>query len=180
MKKSHTLPAFLALALAVTVALPATWAYFTANARASGGRTVQITRTGITEEFANWNKEITITCTSGTQPVYVRARAFSTCPLEYSGDGWTLNEADGWYYYAAPLIAQPAGGTMQAQANVLNVKIQIDGLPEGETPEDFDVAVVYETAPVYDENGNRCENPRNANWNRTLTTENGKNGGAAE
>ena len=182
MKKTHALAAFLALVLAVTVSLPGAWAYFTANVRAGGGRTVQLqNQTEITEEFADWNKQITITAASGTQPVYVRARAYSTYGLTYTGEGWQRRDADGWYYYQTPLAnpseaqgAAPAWA--QPGAAPLNVHITVEGAQQGETPEDFDVIVVYETTPVtYNADSSRVS-PEASDWNAQLQT----NGGAAQ
>ena len=179
MKKSHTLLAFVALALAVTVSLPGAWAYFTANVRAGGGRTVRLgDQTEITETFADWNKQITVAAQPDTQPVYVRARAYSAYPLEYSGEGWQQN-ADGWYYYNTPL-AKPADDTQTAPAwtqettSPLTVGIrEVEVSRPGETPEDFDVVVVYEATLVrYNEAGEPY-----ADWSRSMVLQ---NGGAAE
>lgn len=178
MKKSRTLLAFLALALAVATVLPGTWAYFTANTSAGGGRTMHFqNETEITEGFneGEWKKEITITASSGTQPVYVRARAYSTYDLTYAGNGWKVQDGkpasdDGWCYYETPLANFDGAPTWtKTQAELLTVQINIKDLEPGVVPEDFDVVVVYETTPVtYDENGN----PQ-ADWNQTLIVQNG-------
>lgn len=183
MKKSHTLLAFLALALAVCVSLPGVWAYFTANVRAGGGRTLRLQGdTQMEETFANWNKGITITAQPGTQPVYVRARAYSSYKLVYEGTDWAPNVPDdGWYYYATPLASPPSDGSetvpawTQEKTAVLTVRIPDPVKVEnpGEVPEDFDVTVVYESTPVlYREDGTRY-----ADWSRSTLLQ---NGGAGE
>lgn len=186
MKKSRIWLAFLALALAVTTVLPGTWAYFTANARAGGGRTVRLQNETEIEEsfsFGDWEKKVTITAAEGTQPVWVRARAYSAYGLDYAteGTGWSLDQNDGWYYFNTPLAnpvdadgkpVEPPQWTT-TEADVLRVHVQVKDLEPGEVPEDFDVVVVYETTPVtYNEQGE----PQ-ANWN--MTVEPAENGGAA-
>ncbi len=155
MKKRRFLLAVLALALAVTAALPSAWAYFTANTTAGGGRTVRLgDRTEITETFANWKKSLVITAEPVTQPLHLRARAYSTYELQYSGADWTQG-GDGWWYYNYALAnpgddvaeeAQPAW--TRRQSSPLEITIRVEGVPQGTVPEDFDVTVVYETIPV--------------------------------
>lgn len=182
MKKRHTLLVLLALVLAVATALPSTWAYFTANARAGGGRTVQLDRnTEIVEEFADWTKVVTITTSPVTEPVHLRARAYSTYTLEYSGEGWT-DGGDGWWYYDWAL-ANPGAGTDGAElpapawsrkeAAPLSVAIRGVEVPVGEKPEDFDVTVVYETTPVQYQADGSHGSAKDADWNQKLTVQGG-------
>lgn len=187
MKKLHTLLAFLALVLAVAVVLPGTLAYFTASARAGGGRTVQLqNKTTIEEVFANWKKTVTITATEGTQPVYLRARAFSTYDLAYAGTNeksdWYPGE-DGWWYYGKALANlslvdendQPIDMPkwMTAEAEPLVVTINNGKAPEvaqeGEIPNDFDVTVVYETTPVVYETDGSHKAAHEADWSAKVT-----------
>ena len=83
----------------------------------------------------------------GSQPVYVRARAFGApgYTLAYEGAGWS-DGGDGWYYCEEAL----AGGAMTA---ALDVRI-LDVPPQPEEGEHFQVIVVYEATPVlYDAAG---------------------------
>lgn len=191
MKKSRTLLAFLALALAVATVLPGTWAYFTANTSAGGGRTMHFQNETDIEEsfsFADWNKQITITAEPGTQPVWVRARAYSAYGLDYTTEdtGWYLNDADDWYYFnkalANPVDAEgnavAAPDWTATQTDALLVHVGVANVETGKVPEGFDVPVVYETTPVtYNEDGS-YKLPTDASvWSTELIIQ---NGGAAE
>ena len=192
MKKRHTLLAVLALVLVAATALPAALAYFTANTQASGGRTIELGgRTSITEEMKGWTKSIQITCEPVSQPMYVRARAFSTNEnvnvdgndlvahtLTYEGANWT-DGGDGWYYYNLPLAnlgeGQNAPDGMTAQTEQLNIGIASPATaPSGKEAEDFDVVVVYETAPVqYNTDGTMIDKTNPAIWNAQLKAKGG-------
>ena len=136
--------------------LPSVMAYFTANTRAKGGYTIQLTgETAIDEDFADWTKRVTITNQKGV-PIYVRARAYSAFELQYKGTGWQGKE-DGWYYYQSAVEAGKS-------TSILNVKIEKQPAPEEET--NFNVIVVYESTPVqYDTGGNPY-----ADWKMVLDT----------
>lgn len=142
-----TLAAFLTVAGA---GIKEAWAYFTTFSEAAGGYTIHLgDRTEFTEEFSNQTKHVVITSDADSEPVYVRARAFSGSkyPLTYSGEGWSLG-ADDYYYYQSIL----EGG-----ASTSGLDIRIDGIPvNGEEAEKnyFNVVVIYESTPVkYHEDG---------------------------
>lgn len=156
MKKRRLFLAGLALALALTTALPAALAYFSTNARASGGRTLRLSNsTHIDEEVIDWTKQVTITSEPGSAPVYLRVIAFCSdpkLPLVYSEPGgagsWSPG-ADGYWYYG-PILN---GGETAARLDIL-----INGLADpsvaGPDAEPFEVVVAYETTPVqYREDG---------------------------
>ena len=177
MKKIRYAIAALAVAAIMTAGLGQAWAYFTTYAAAEGGYTINLgDRTEITEGFSDWTKRVTVT--------NVRVKAFgpSTCPLTYTGSGWTAGE-DGYYYYGTPV---PGGGNTEVLNIVINnIPTKEDGLEVGDQ---FNVIVIYESTPVlYDEGGN----PLPADWNATLDvvtgtevvgtpeTESGEEGGGA-
>lgn len=186
MKNKRILLALLALALALTTALPAAMAYFTANAQADGGRPIRLGgSTTIEEVLVGWEKQATITAAADSQPMWVRARAYSSYELKITaGAGWKQAEPDdGWYYFSTPLSANAAGngpipdtGSVQA-ADPFTVAIKDQPVAEvGKLPEDFDVVIVYETTPVqYDEKGNATGPTEESVWDTEL-----QNFGAAQ
>ena len=169
-------------AIAVMLVLSATmgtaWAYFTTYASAKGGVTLRMGHEDeITEEFNSWRKNLTITSTEDSRPVYVRARGFcAEYDLTYSeSQNWT--PVGDWMYYTKIL---PPGG----EADTLVVRIHdvpknvTEGAKDGQS---FNVIVVYESTEIqYDENGDPVT-PENANWDgkvdttRTTTTLGGGN-----
>ncbi len=162
MKKISKAIALLAAVLILAASLPSALGYFTAYTRAQGGAVLHLGgSTHITEEFSNWTKHVVITSEEGSQPVYVRARAFSggQYPLTYSSEenSWSLGE-DGYYYFNRILN----GGESTTE-----LLIHIDGVPEKAAQDQaFNVVVVYETTPVrYDENGDPY-----AEWTQDLKT----------
>lgn len=167
MKNKRILLALLALALAATTVLPAAMAYFTTNARATGSRQLKLGgTTTITETMAEWTKQVTISADTGSQPMWVRARAYPAelvdSILAETADDWESSE-DGWWYFTTPL-AKPADneaaipGTVTDTSRLL-VKIEPVKVDEvGQIPDAFDVVVVYESAPVlYGEDGERLD-----------------------
>ena len=141
---------FLAAVMVLPAGIKGTLAYFTTYVRAEGGYIIEAGyETEIEEKFYDWQKEITISCKSGSRPVYVRARAF--CGDEYKllyadPDGkWTQGQ-DGYWYYKDILN----GGEKTKP-----LLIKIENVPE-EVKEsaEFNVVVIYESTPVrYDQNG---------------------------
>ena len=156
MKKKNYFLAVLVLAVILTAGVGRAWAYFTTYAKAEGGYTIQLgDRTEIREDYEEWVKHVSISNDAESQPVYIRARAFSGTmyKLQYLDDTgrWTLGE-DGYYYYGDMVKAGESTGE-------LLIKISsADGMdvPRGEKDGDsFHVAVIYESTPVrYDTEGN--------------------------
>lgn len=150
MKKKTVYLAAVALVLILSASLGSAMAYFTTNVEAEGSYRLEFgNETNIDETFDSWTKHVTISNTADSQPVYVRVRAFAGSEYELSyldaGGKWTPG-ADGYYYYSDILNAGEA-------ADVLDIRIS--NVPEELTePENFNVAVIYESTPVqYDENG---------------------------
>ncbi len=153
MKKKRYYPAVLTLTAVLMVAgagIGKAWAYFTTFSEAAGGYTIHLgDRTEFTEEFSNQTKHLVVTSDADSDPIYVRAKAFSGSPypLTYSGDGWTLG-ADDYYYY---------GSIVNGGESTKALDIRIDHIPvDGEKAEKdyFNVVVIYESTPVkYHEDG---------------------------
>ena len=104
----------------------------------------------------------------GSDPVYVRARAFcgSQYELIYAGNDW-LAADDGFYLYK---------GIVEGGKTTTELTITVKG---EEKKNSFDVTVIYESIPVqYDEDGNtlnpvvKTESGERANpavdWNKKL------------
>lgn len=154
MKKRRYYRTVLALSAAVTVAgagIGHAWAYFTTYAQASGGYTVHLSsRTEIREDFSDWTKHVVIENAEGSEPVYVRVKAFcgSQYTIEYAGEGWSL-AADGYYYYEHAVSGEAGHNTTAP------LDLKIGGIPaDPEVMEQFNVIVIYESTPVrYHEDG---------------------------
>lgn len=149
-------------------------AYFTTYTEARGGVTLSLgSTTSIEEKVIDKTKQVQIVNEAGSQPVYVRVKAFagSAYTLTYTSEGaaaW-LPGSDGYYYYNRILSGGEATDVL---------RIEIGGLPEdpGED-ETFNVAVVYESVPViYDQNGF----PREADWTASLITSEEETAGLLE
>lgn len=172
MKRWNYFLAILAAGMIMTAGIGQAMAYFTTYAETGGGHTVRIgDDTKITEEFSDWEKILIVENKEGSEPVFVRARAFVGAPytLEYTGENWTYSEADGYYYYGGPVsfetgeegrpiclggIAVPGSGS-QEERSTKALNVQIRDIPEDVIEGDtFDVVVIYESTPVrYMEDG---------------------------
>lgn len=170
MKKRELYLAALAFALVFTTGVGSVWAYFTTYAEARGGYTISLgDETTVREEFSAWTKHVTIENSADSEPVFVRAKAFSGSQyeLKYSDENgkWTPN-ADGYYYYSDPV---PGGGVTEP------LDIKIDNVPpEVKDSASFNVVVIYETTPVlYHEDGTAY-----GDWTRKVDTGEVKGDGA--
>ncbi|MCI9006668.1 MAG: hypothetical protein HFI13_00980 [Lachnospiraceae bacterium] len=159
MKKTGYFLAVFALVCVMTAGIDRAWAYFSTYAEASGGISLRLgDETEIEEKFSSWVKHVTISNKEGSEPVYIRAKAFSgsSYTLEYSGEGWEPGE-DGYYYYKDSV---PGGGSAK------ELSVRIGNVPEEELKDGltFNVIVIYESTPVlYREDGTPY-----ADWNAVL------------
>ena len=174
-RKRSYLFGLLALCLILITAVPQTLAYFTGHVDADGSVPVYlIEKTEIQESFKDWVKDVTVENTEG-RSVWIRARAYwgQTFNVEVSGSGWTYNESDGWWYCDEPIAA---GETTPS------LKVAIKDIPETVTEDEmneFNIAVVYESTPVY---YNEDGSAKAADWTstldqRTVTTTGGETNG---
>ena len=144
MKKRQLLLPVLAFLLALSASLGTAWAYFTTYAEAKGGQVIHLGGgTEIHEEFSSWTKRIRISSEEGSQPVYVRVKAFagSQYKLEYYGEDWTA-AADGFWIYDG--ILSGGGVTSELEIHIGGIPVN-DDLKDGLT---LHVPVVYETTLV--------------------------------
>ncbi len=178
MKRKNILPAagFAVAALAAGLVLTAgtgrAWAYFTTYTSASGGYAIDLGHeTQIVEEYSNHTKRLAVSNDS-TQPVYVRARAFSgsQCVLTYSSEdgGWQAGN-DGYYYFSQPLagaVTTEDGAVSTAKTSELLVQIEFPA--DAQAGDECNVVVVCESLPVqYDADGNTLA-PQAADWSAPL------------
>lgn len=167
MKKKNICLAAFAAVLILTGSAGSAWAYFTTYVEAQGTQTVALgDQTTIVEpDVSDWTKHVVVTSNEGSQPVYVRARAFSGSqyPLNYSGSAKWTPGAGGYYYYS---------DILNAGEKTEELLIKITGVPEEiKDAMELNVAVIYETTPVlYDESGNPY-----ADWNGDVKVEGGNN-----
>ncbi len=126
-------------------------AYFTDSRQASGTVTVYLGDMEINpdEKAYDWTKEITVENT-GDYDVFVRIKAIYGSQYGValtSGDNWSYNEEDGYYYYSKML-------SPGEKSTVLNLTIKANAGFEYDT---FNVVIVQEAAKaqnVRDEDGN--------------------------
>lgn len=158
LKKTRVLLVTAAAVLALAAGAQSALAYFTTYATAKGGYTIRLgEKTSLEEQFADWTKKITVANT-GSQPCYVRVKAFcgSQYTLTFAGDGWTEG-TDGYWYYNAVVPAGEKSGELD---------IAIGSTPVGEAA-DFNVIVVQEAAAVR----YRADGTPYADWNETLSSD---------
>ena len=160
MKKTKYLLTLLAAGTILTAGIGQAMAYFTTYVEAEGNFTIHLgDETTITETFTNWTKTLTIKNEEGSEPVFVRAKAFyapESLTLTYTGEGWSKGDDD-YYYYNVVL-----GGGESAKP----LEVKIENIPIDVAKGDvFNVIVIYESTPaLYDETG---ENPY-ADWTSEL------------
>ena len=194
MKKRNIFLAVLSAGLILTASIGSAWAYFTTYVEAEGGYTISLgDETTVEEDFSAWMKSLVITSTEDSEPVYVRAKAFSgdAYPLTYS-DGKAFNKedpkdnhhddgvwsdkngswmpnADGYYYYSKIIYG---GG----KTNELQVKIET--VPSEVTEKEFNVVVIYETTPVQYKEDGKAFRPDEIDWDNAKLNVDRVEGGA--
>lgn len=162
MKKTKYLLTLLAAGTILTAGIGQAMAYFTTYVEAEGNFTIRLgDETKITETFTDWTKSLTVTNEEGSEPVYVRAKAFyapDTLKLVYSGTGWSKGDDD-YYYYKDPI------GENEEKRSTEALLVKINNIPQDVAKGDvFNVIVIYESTPVlYHEDGTAY-----ADWNSEL------------
>ena len=184
MKKTKIILPALAVILVIGLMVGPALAYFTAHTEAKGSAKINLGfETEIKEEIVDMQKIVNIS-NKGPESVWVRAKAFSAYDLNYtSSTDWEIGP-DNYYYLKVPLNAKEstaASGdddsyTYLDKPLVIGIEttVTVDGTTIAQAPEDFNVVVVYECAPVqYDANGNpspaAATDP--ANWKIEPVTE---------
>ena len=134
-RKQTVILTSLALLLVLATGIRSSLAYFTSYAQSEGGETVQLVHwEEIHEEVTDLSKAITITNPEydpengrPTQPVFVRARAYSGSefPIVYSaGEGWR-DGGDGWWYY--DVVLKPGDTTTVLTAALEDIPVDDNG-----------------------------------------------------
>lgn len=154
-----------------------TWAYFTANTEAVGSKEVKVVPEPWIDEIWEENtKKVVIHSNADSEiNVFVRAKVFANekylAKGSPSGEDWTYNAADGYWYYAHQV--EPGGSTTS-----LDVKVEWPAetiTPEGSTPidhtgENFNIIVVYEATPVQYKDGQPVDPmSSDCNWDLEVT-----------
>ena len=149
--------ALLAFALVAGSGIGTAWAFFTTYATAKGSYTLKLgDRSEIEEDVVEGRKEVVISVTEDSQPVFIRARGFGgeeyKLAYESESGNWTENKEDGFWYYKLPVEAK--GKTDKLTIHILDKdgkKIDASQVEDGTK---FNVVVVYETTPaIYEEDG---------------------------
>jgi len=172
-KKKTLFLSALAAGMVLLSGMGSAWAYFTTTTSAAGGYPLNLgSSTEVTEEFSAWTKRVSIENEAGSQPVYVRARAFSGSEYElvYSDEGglWSPG-GDGWWYYG-----RAVGGGESTE----ELRVRISNAPEEPEEGSFNVVVVYESTPVrYKEDGG-AYSALDSDW--TAKVDSGSTEGGAE
>lgn len=169
-----------AVMLVLSAVMGSAWAYFTTYARAKGGYPVILGHEENEKEAVrDWEKELSVTITKDSVPVYVRARAFcADYKLTYRGEeasgeeityeGLTgsaketwVEKGDGWVYCTVPIpCTLSRGGKKETSYRAPSLFVKINGVSENEAEliqkgKEFNVIIVYETTEVQnDETGN--------------------------
>lgn len=167
MKRKQIIGLTALFALILSASVPSTIAYFTTYASALGRVEISLqAETEIIEQLPEpYSKHVQVQLDQGSQPVYVRVRAFSssTYPVtpRPSSTNWRQN---GQYWeYAIPLFPEEGRNITD------EIIFEID--PKEDETQDFNIVVVSESIPVeFDENGN----PLPADWNKTIEIERGE------
>lgn len=185
-----------AVMLVLSAVMGSAWAYFTTYARAKGGYPIILGHEENEKEAVReWEKELSVTITKDSAPVYVRARAFcADYELTYRGEDPTgeityegldesdketwkkRNPDDGWLYCTLPIPCTISrGGTKETSYRAPSLFVKINDVPKSEAEliqkgKEFNVIIVYETTELqYDDKGNLI--PWNeVNWETTIKT----------
>ena len=167
MRRTDIIAAGLAAALALGAAFAPAAAYLTGSVTAKADVSVAplSVRTELNEPIVGLTKQVTITREGDSAPVWVRVRLVAgdtvAKGLQVTGDDWSYDEDDGWWYYGIALDGDP-NTTSTLSVTVDGETVPADAL-DGEK---FNVVVIHECAPVlYDEEGNEI-----ANWGLPLDT----------
>ena len=154
-----------ALVLIPGLSVKPAMAYFTASASAKGKIAIAIedTHAAITEHGEGQTKVISVENTKQT-PCYVRVAVLmpESISAVYSGNGWSYNQDDHYYYYE---------NFLQPGKSAEDLTLFIDttsALADSQCVyADFNVIVIPESAKVlYDSNGNTY-----ADWNQAIYEE---------
>lgn len=172
MKMNKKIISLAACAIVLTAGLsvkPA-MAYFTATASADGKVNIAIedTHSSITETHGEGSVKVISVANTENTPCYVRVVVLvpESIVATYSGEKWTKNDNDGYYYYSDILEAGQSASDLIIDVDTTNA------LADSKlTYADFNVIVIPESTKVlFDENGAPY-----ADWNAAILEEGGNN-----
>ena len=143
---------FISLAMILLVSVPSSLAYFYTYTKAEGQISVHLEdKTELKEEFKDGMKKVTFSADDNSDPVFIRAKAFTTgnIPIDYDlSEGWSAG-SDGYYYYANPVDGK-SDTAMPKDANPFNVTITYPA--EAKDGDTHNVVVIHEaTAALFSE-----------------------------
>lgn len=167
MKRKQIIGLTALFALILSASIPSTIAYFTTYASASGGVEISLqAETEIIEQLPEpYSKHVQVQLDQGSQPVYVRVRAFSgsAYPIEARPSSTNWKQNGQYWEYMVPLFLEEGHNITD------EIIFEID--PKEDETQNFNIVVVSESIPVeFDENGN----PLPADWNKTIEIERGE------
>lgn len=152
--------------MTLLLSIPSALAYFSTYTREQGTALIHLReQTKIKEEKIDGGKHVSIVAMEGSDPVYVRVRAFAVEDimklLDHKGNGWT-KEGD-WYVYDKVLHA--------GEEASIDILFKAEGLTaeQKEALEGFNVVVVYEFIPATSD----LEGNFYPEWDKAWTIEKG-------
>lgn len=167
MKRKQKIGLMALLVLILSASIPSTIAYFTTYASALGRVEISLqAETEIIEQLPTpYSKHIQVQLDQGSQPVYVRVRAFSgsAYPIEARPSSANWKQNGQYWEYMIPLFPE--------EGRNITDEIVFEIQPKENEVQNFNIVVVSESIPVkFDENGN----PLPADWNKTIEIERGE------
>ena len=189
MRKRNLILIALVFTLIICATIQPAIAYFTTFVTAKGGYVIKLgDTTKVKETFSNWTKAVTISKDKDSEPVFIRAkvRYEGKYTIDVSGDGWTVEQGDGYYYYGSS-AADTDLTALEASKDTTPLKVEIKDVPvavneDGTENQDykqlkdgesFSVVVVYESTPVrYHDDGTAY-----ADWDAKLVEIGSTSGG---
>ena len=157
MKKNKILLTVLAVVLILSLSIGSALAYFTDWTDADGKKVVHAGSYTKIEEptIENWKKHLVISNTSKDVPVFVRAKAYSTYNVTYSGTSWAAGSG-GYYYYGgegSEILLGPEGSTDPSPV-AATLLVTITPPADPQPGDSFNVIVIYEAVQaMYHEDG---------------------------
>ena len=138
----HNLLTLACVLMLLIVSVPEAYSYFSTYTKTSGSKKIRLSDSEHFEEEVDGNiKTIKIIADEGSDPIFVRVKAFAPEPitLEYSGDSWALGDDD-YYYYGKPI---------KDKEFTADLKIEIKNAPsDAQIDDEFHVVVIYESIPA--------------------------------
>lgn len=159
-KKEQNISAVLffsvAIILVLGISIGYAWSYFSTFAGTSGTRPIRLgSTTDIFEDVKETTKTVWIKNLPGSQPAYVRVKAFAgtedgVAASDYDEKYWR-QEADGYYYYQFPLAENEETRDETGKEKkhiVFTITLPPEGSDELLTRDDQEIVIIHESVPV--------------------------------